>query len=129
MAAKRRVGAGDHHEARGVIEPAPELLERTRPCGIAQRRAAQHGEQPGAVDREAQEDSGVRTRRRHDRESDTGSKAAGDADDMDHRVGTTLGPALSRVLRRGSVREGDAGLVHDHDARADGRGKLVLIAA
>ena len=67
---------------------------------FAQGRAAQHGEQPGAVDHEAHDHSGVRTWRRRDRESDTGSKAARDTDDMDRRVGSTLGPALQPRTRR-----------------------------
>jgi hypothetical protein len=86
-------------------------------------------EQPGAVDQEAHEDSGVRTRQRDERESDAGSKATRHANDMDHRVGSTLGPAFQPRMRRGSAREGDAGLVHDHDARTEGAVELMLIGA
>jgi hypothetical protein len=48
---------------------------------------------------------------------------------MDHRVGSALGPALQPRMRRESARVGNAGFLHDHDARTDGPDKLMLMAA
>jgi hypothetical protein len=101
---KRCVGAGDHHEDRGVIEPTPERLARTITCEVVEGRAAQHGKQPGAVDRKAEENGSILIAPYHDRQNGTGSEAKNHAHQMDHRVGAPLGPALQPWTRRGGAR-------------------------
>jgi hypothetical protein len=125
MLAKRRVGTGNHHEDRGMIEPTAERFARTITCEVVEGGAAQHGKQPGAVDRKAEEDGSIFIGPYHDRQNGAGSEAKRHADHMDHRVDAALGAAFQPRTRGAGARY-DGGLRHDHDVRA---GKPMLMAA
>lgn len=99
---KGGIGAGDHHEDGGMVDPAEQILVLRRAAAVVERRGDQHRQQPAAIDDQAQGQRRIPSRRRDGHQRDDPGDAGDHAESMDPSVGNALASA-ERPRRQAAI--------------------------